>query len=92
MIDITTTRVMATRMHPPLVVFLMLGALALMSALLAGHGMASAGPRSWVHVLGFAIIIATTVYVIVDMEYPRFGMIRVDAADQVLMDLRQSMK
>jgi hypothetical protein len=92
MIDITTTRVMATRMHPPLVVFLMLGALALMSALLAGHGMASAGQRSWVHVLGFAIIIAATVYVIVDMEYPRFGMIRVDAADQILRDLRQSMK
>ena len=92
MIDITTTRAMATLMHPPVVVFLMLGTLALMSALLAGHGMASAGQRSWVHVLGFAIIIAATVYVIVDMEYPRFGMIRVDAADQVLRDLRQSMK
>lgn len=91
MIDITTTRVMATRMHPPLVVFLMLGALALMSALLAGHGMASAGRRSWVHVLCFATITAATVYVIVDMEYPRFGMIRVDAVDQVLTDLRQSM-
>jgi hypothetical protein len=63
-----------------------------MSAWLAGHGMASAGKRSWVHVLSFAIIIAATVYVIVDMEYPRFGMIRVDAADQILRDLRQSMK
>ena len=91
MIDITTTRTMATMMHPPLVVFLMLGALALMSALLAGHGMASGGQRSWVHVLGFATIVAATVYVIVDMEYPRFGMIRVDAVDQVLRDLRQSM-
>jgi len=91
MIDITTTRTMATQMHPPTVVFLMLGALALMSALLAGHGMASGRERSWVHVLCFATIIAATVYVIVDMEYPRFGMIRVDAVDQVLKDLRQSM-
>ena len=91
MIDITTTRVMATRMHPPLAVFLMLGALALMTALLAGHGMAGAGRRSWVHVLGFALIVAATVYVIVDMEFPRFGIIRVDAVDQVLSDLRQSM-
>ena len=91
MIDITTTRTMATQMHPPLVVFFMLGVLALVSALLAGHGMASGGQRSWVHVLSFATIIATTVYVIVDMEYPRFGLIRVDAVDQVLRDLRHSM-
>jgi len=92
MIDITTTRTMATLMHPPLVVFFMLGALALVSALLAGYGMASGGQRSWVHVVGFATVIAATVYVIVDMEYPRFGMIRVDAVDQVLRDLRQSMR
>jgi len=31
------------------------------------------------------------VYVILDMEYPRFGLIRVDAFDQVLIELRQSM-
>ena len=91
MIDITTTRKMATMMHPPLVVFFMLGALALVSALLAGYGMAAGGQRSWVHVLGFAAVVAATVYVIVDMEYPRFGMIRVDAVDQVLRDLRHSM-
>ena len=41
MIDITTTRTMATLLHPPLVVFFMLGALALVSALLAGYGMAN---------------------------------------------------
>ena len=91
MIDITTTRVMATRMHPPVVVFLMLGALALMSALLAGHGMASAGQRSWVHVLGFAIIIAATVYVIVDMGIPLQD-VRVDAVDQVQGIYGKSMK
>jgi hypothetical protein len=32
------------------------------------------------------------VFVIVDMEYPRLGFIRVDNFDQVLVDLRQSMK
>jgi hypothetical protein len=31
-----------------------------------------------------------TVYVIVDLEFPRLGLIRVDAADQVLIDLRGS--
>ena len=31
-------------------------------------------------------------YVIVDIEFPRLGLIRVDAADQVLRDLRKSMQ
>jgi hypothetical protein len=92
MIDITTTRTMATKVHPPRIVFVMLVALALVSALLAGHGMAGGEDRSWLHILGFAAIIATTVYVIVDVEYPRIGLIRVDAVDQVLSELRQSMK
>jgi hypothetical protein len=32
------------------------------------------------------------VYVIVDIEFPRLGLIRVDAADQVLFELRESMQ
>jgi hypothetical protein len=35
---------------------------------------------------------ALTVYVILDIEYPRLGRIRVDAIDQVLVDLLDSMK
>jgi hypothetical protein len=92
MIDITTTRTMAAQMHPPLVIFAMLAVLALAGALLAGYGMAGGKRRSWIHMLGFAIIMAVTVYVILDIEYPRLGLIRVDAFDQALMDLRQSMK
>jgi len=35
---------------------------------------------------------AGSVYVIVDLEFPRAGLIRVDAFDQVLVDVRQTMK
>jgi hypothetical protein len=35
---------------------------------------------------------ALTVYIIVDLEYPRLGMIRVDAFDQALVEVRQSME
>jgi hypothetical protein len=92
MIDIATTRTMAAQMHPPTIIFVMLAALALVSALLAGYGMAGGKSRSWIHMLGFAAIMALTVYVILDIEYPRLGSIRVDAFDQALVDLRQSMK
>ena len=92
LIDILTTRTMASKMHPPEIIFWLLFVLGLGCALMAGYGMAGGKTRSWIHMVGFAAITALTVYVIVDMEFPRFGLIRVDATDQVLVDLRQSMK
>jgi hypothetical protein len=91
MIDILTTQNMASLIHPPLIIYIMLGVLALAAALLAGHAMAGGKTRNWVHLLTFAVVMAATVYVILDIEYPRLGLIRVDAVDQVLADLRRSM-
>jgi hypothetical protein len=42
--------------------------------------------------LGFACIVAFTVFVILDIEYPRRGWVRLDATDQVLVAVRASMK
>lgn len=92
MIDITTTRTMAGKMHPPLIVFAMLFALAMGCSLLAGYGMADCEFRSKLHMVLFAAVTAVTVYVIIDIEYPRQGLFRVDASDQVLVDVRESMK
>jgi len=92
MIDITTTRVMATRTHPPQVIFLLLGGLSLIGALLAGYGMSAGKVRSLLHMMVFAAIMSLTIYVILDLEYPRQGLIRVDSADQVLVELRKSMQ
>jgi hypothetical protein len=92
MFDITTTRLMSSQIHPPLIVFILLGVLALVSALLGGYDMAQGKSRNWLHAIGFAVIMALTVYVIIDIEYPRLGLIRVDAFDQALVDLRKGMK
>lgn len=91
MIDITTTRIVATQEHPPMVVFWLLCILALAGALLAGYGMSESRGRSLIHMIFFAVAISITVFVIIDLEYPRSGLIRIDSADQVLYDLRQSM-
>jgi hypothetical protein len=91
MIDITTTRLAATRSRPPAVIFGMLIVLALVSALIAGHGMAVARTRHWLHPLAYALVMSVTLYVILDLEYPRLGLIRVDAVDQLLVDVRASM-
>ena len=91
MFDITTIRTMAARTHPPIMIYLLLTVLTLISALLAGYGMAGAKSPSWVHIIGFAVLMGLTVYIILDLEFPRLGLIRVDAADQMLVELRQSM-
>ena len=92
MIDITTTRTMAAQIHPPVVIFALLFGLALASSLLVGYGMASSKARNWLHMLGLAFVMAVSVYVILDIEYPRLGFIRVDSFDQALVELRESMK
>lgn len=92
MIDITTTRTEVTKIHPPVIIFFMLAILSLASALLAGYSMAGGKSRSWIHIMVFSAVMAITVYVIIDIEYPRFGIIRVGGADRVLEDLRESMK
>jgi hypothetical protein len=91
MIDITTTRAVAIQNHPPDIIFILLGGLSLFSALLAGYGMSCRG-RSWLHIITYAVIVSITVFVILDLEYPRRGLIRIDVADRVLMELRQGMK
>jgi CDP-diglyceride synthetase len=92
MIGVTRARSVALQTHPPTIVFVMLGVLTVVCALLAGYGMAGAPSRSLLHVFGFVAILTMTVYVILDYEFPRHGLIRIDAVDQVLVDLRQSMR
>ncbi len=91
MIDVTTTRTAAARMHPPSVILWLLCGLAFGCSLLAGYSMAVGKHRKWTHMVAFAAVLALTVYVIVDLEFPRLGFIRVDAIDQVLVDLRAGM-
>ncbi len=92
MFDMATTQRVATETHPPTIIFVMLGGLALAAALLAGYGMAVAKERHSLHIVVFAIVLTGAAYVITDIEYPRLGLIRVRGADQVLIDYRATMK
>lgn len=92
MFDIVTTRTEASKIHPPPIIFGMIVVLSLAAALLAGYGMGGSTSRSWLHVIGFAAVLAFTVYVIIDIEYPRAGLISVANSDHVLVELRENMK
>jgi hypothetical protein len=92
MFDMTTKRSFAFEDHPPAIVFWGLGILVLASALLAGFGMAEAKRPSRLHMIVFSAILSVSVYVILDLEYPHAGLIRIDKADHVLSDVRSGMK
>lgn len=92
MFDIANRRMHTRLLHPPKVIFVLLFVLGLVCSFMAGHGMAENKRPNWVHMLAFAIFTSLTVYVILDIEYPRHGLIRVDSIDQILVELLQRMK
>ncbi|HZD77487.1 MAG TPA: hypothetical protein VE218_10805 [Acidobacteriaceae bacterium] len=91
MIDITSTRQNAFNMHPPAVVYWLLFSFSGGAALMAGYSM-KAGPRDWMYSVALALAVTLTVYTILDVEYPRRGLIRLQALDRTLISLRDSMK
>ena len=90
MIVLTTTRHVAENVHPPLEIYLLLCILMFASALLMGYGMAGGG-RRWLHLATFAAVLALSMYVILDFEFPRLGLIQNVSVDQLLVDLRAAM-
>jgi len=91
MFDITTTREAVTWAHPPAIIYLLLFVVALVSSLIAGYGIGMHARRSIVHMVSFALVTAFSIWVIMELEFPRSGFIRLDPADQLLHELRDGM-
>lgn len=91
MFDITTTRTAAVRMHPPAMIFALLVVVFLLCSLLGGYSMAARQHRSWLHIVVFLAILTLTFYTIIDVEFPRRGLIRVDDFDGLLRNVLNSM-
>ena len=92
MIDITTTRYIATTIHTPVVIIGLLVVLSLVGALLAGFAMSPQAKRSALHTFLFALAVGVSVYVVLDLEYPRFGLINLKGADKAMYMLRDTIK
>jgi hypothetical protein len=91
MIELASARAIAVQTHLPALVLEFLIAAALLSGLVAGFGMAR-GRRNWLAILTYASVVALTMYVMIDMEYPRAGLIRIGAADLAMTTLRDSIQ
>ncbi len=91
MIDMAETRTMALQVHPPAIIFVLLFGLALLCSLLAGFRMGHRPQREWLHILAFVAFTTLVIYTMMDVEYPRFGLIRLVDADQALIHVREGM-
>jgi len=91
MFDMASTRNITARLHPPPMIYGMLALLVLAGALLTGYDLGVGKSRNWFHALAFVLVISISIYVILDFEFPRVGLIQIHHLDQVLVDLRQSM-
>ena len=88
MFDAVDREYLARQMHPPAVIWIMLGIAALAASLFAGYSMASGPARNWLYTIGIAATISIVTFVIIDLEFPRLGTIRIDSFDRTLVDLR----
>jgi hypothetical protein len=92
MIDIVTSRTRAIQTHPPLLVWVALSVLALACAGMAGYSASSTEHPKYFYFVAFAAMIAFTLYIILDAEYPRYGFVRLDQVNQLLVNLAETMK
>jgi len=92
MIDVATSRAIAARTHTPALIMAMLLVLGFVCSLLAGYVIVGSQPRQvGLHLVAFALMMTFTIYAIFDLDYPRFGLIRLDFADQALFDVLAGM-
>jgi hypothetical protein len=92
MIDVTAARRLMLQTHNPGIVTALLVALAGCSGILAGYGMSARKSRSLLHIILYAVTITATVNAVIELDYPRAGLIRIVSADKILMQLRDTIK
>lgn len=93
MMEVATTRTIAALAHTPKLIMAMLILLSVVCSLLAGYVIAGTQTRQvGLHLLTFALVMTATIFIIIDLDYPRYGIIRLDFADKALEDLLARMK
>lgn len=91
MSDVEVERIAATHRHPPPVIFGMLLAVGFAAEFLAGHS-TSGKPRHWSRVVVFSASLSVAVFVVLNLEYPRLGLIHLGNADLPLIEVLERMR
>jgi hypothetical protein len=92
MIDVANERLQATRTRPPVIVYILLFTLAWASAFLVGQSMSVNQRRPLFYMVIFCVTISAITYIILDLEFPRFGLIKISLGDRVLVETLEKMQ
>jgi hypothetical protein len=87
MIDIVTTRDVGRVAKVPPIILEVLLLLTIISGFLTGYSQ-SGKRRNIIMIFGFALMTTITVYLILDLDRPRRGILNLDAAEQKVVELR----
>ncbi|WP_164016787.1 hypothetical protein [Pyxidicoccus trucidator] len=90
--EVAGKRTLTVRTHITSPTFLFMLGLALAGAALVGVTTAKGAGRNWPYRLIFVAVVSAAIHVVVDMEYPRTGIVGTEEADSLLMELRETMR
>ena len=89
-IDLHAKRITALENHVPEIIFFLLYFVASVAIGLIGYGCGLSGLRNFFVTMVSSILIAAVILVIIDLDRPRRGLIRV--SQQRIIDMRDSLK
>ena len=89
MFDIAQTREIVLNSRVPDLVEWMLFVCVLVTCFIGGFTSSAFAGREWIIIIGFAIVTSMVVYTTIDLSRPFSGMIRVDAGQQAIVELRK---
>jgi hypothetical protein len=81
---------LASKFHPPEIIWQALLILSFIGSLVAGYNMGIEKKRDWLVVIIFSILMAGTIFIIFSLEYPRIGKVSLVDFEAELMILRKS--
>lgn len=82
---------LATKFHPPRIIWISLLGLTLIGSFMSGYKMGFEQDRDWLVTVIFALLMSGAVFLILNLEYPRIGSVNLHDFDEELVNLRKVM-
>jgi purine-cytosine permease-like protein len=88
MLDIRTTRKIGELSQVPLSILVMLFALCIAASFFIGYNFGEKKP-DWLVVASFCLLTSIVIYITLDLDRPRRGLIQLDTSQQAMIELRE---